>query len=61
MLVWGCRPGNGILVNTKMIPELTKRMIERYSRETMQLILPSAFEDLAGSDVDFEIVSSQTL
>ena len=44
-----------------MIEELMQRMIERYSRETLHLIIPQAFESLEGSDVDFEIVSSQTL
>ena len=61
MLIMGCRPGLGVKADTKMVPEIVKRMLERYCRATFQLIIPRAYEDLAGSDVDFEVIASQSL
>ena len=57
-LFFGCKPDSGVKANTKMIRDVVKVMIHRINKVHFFVQLVECFEDLKGSDVNFEIVAS---
>ena len=57
-MIWGCRPDKGLLAKSKMMEELATRMLTRHSKLTFELLMPQAFNDMAGKDANFEILTS---
>ena len=60
-LIYGCAPGLGVLANTKMIDDVTDALLHKYDKESLTCEFPSVFDDLAGSDTNFEMVASNTM
>jgi len=60
-LCFGCKPSQGVLAKTQMVPDVCKILLEEYDRTTFCVQFTSCFDDLKGSDANFEMVASNTL
>ena len=58
---FGCKPSQGVLAETKMVKDVVKILLEDYDRNTFSVRFMDCFDDLKGSDVNFEMVASNTL
>ena len=56
--MFGCKPGGGVLLYTKMVDEIANLMKVRFNIKNLSLTLPEQFEQLKGSDAHFETVTS---
>ena len=61
MLVFGCKPSDGVDLNTKMVSEIASIMETRFEKENLSLQIPIVFDQLKGEDADFEMVSSNSI
>ena len=55
-LCFGCKPSEGVLSQTQMIMDVVKILLEDFSRETFTVQFVSCFDDLKGSDANFEMI-----
>ena len=60
-LVFGSAPGFGVLANTKMIDDVADALLHKYDKESLTCEFPRVFDDLAGTDTNFEMVASNTM
>ena len=60
-LCFGCKPSDGVLAKTQMIMDVTKILEDEFSRDTFTVQFTKCFDDLKGSDANFEMVASNTL
>ena len=60
-LCFGCKPSDGVLAKTQMIMDVVGILISEYSRETFTVEFVKCFDDLKGSDANFEMIQSNTL
>ena len=60
-LCFGCKPSQGVLAETKMVYDVVKILLEEYDRTTFAVQFTDCFNDLKGSDANFEMVASNTL
>ena len=60
-MVFGCRPSEGVLANTKMVMDAVHILTTQFDRTTFTVTLVECFDDLKGSDANFEMVASNTL
>ena len=58
---FGCRVGLGVSAQTGMIMDIVKILQSRYSRIDFAVRFPECFEDLKGSDVEFESCVSNSI
>ena len=59
--IYGCAPGLGVLAKTKMVYDITHALTHKYDQETLICEFPTVFDDLKGSDTNFEMVASNTM
>ena len=59
--MFGCKPSDGVLIDTKMINDVRHVMEHRLNRKKLTLEIPAVFEQLKGQDANFEMTSSNTL
>ena len=50
-----------MLGNTQMVMDVEKILVEDYDRPTLSITFLDCFDDLKGSDANFEMVCSNTL
>ena len=51
----------GVNAKTEMIKDISDIMINRFEKVTFSVLIPRAFDDMKGKDVNFEMVASNTL
>ena len=61
VVMFGCKPSDGVMIDTKMIFDVRHVMEHRLNREKLILEIPAVFEQLKGQDTNFELTSSSTL
>ena len=61
LLMFGCRPSDGVALNTVMVQDIVKSFLNRFDRNTLTVAIPSVFEQLKGKDVSFEMITSNTI
>lgn len=59
--MFGCKPSDGVMIDTKMIFDVRHVMEHRLNRKKLILEIPDVFEQLKGQDTNFEMTSSNTL
>ena len=57
---FGCKPSDGVLADTKMVMDAVKVMLD-FDKKTWSVMFPDCFDDLKGSDANFEMVASNTM
>ena len=60
MMMWGTPPSQVVSLDTKMVKNITDTLMN-FSRKNLTISFPYAFENLKGSDADFEMVTSNTI
>ena len=55
LLLYGCRPSESVLGNTKMIEDISRELLGSVDPETHLIKLPDALENLIGRDAQFEM------
>ena len=60
-MLFGCQPSDGVNVDTKMMHDTRKALVNRFDRKTFILEIPAVFEQLKGQDVNFEMITTNTL
>ena len=61
IVVFGCQPSDGVTLDTQMIHDAAHAMEHRFDRKTFILEIPAVFEQLKGQDVNFEMITTNTL
>ena len=60
-LCFGCKPSEGVLAKTQMVMDVVKILVEDFDRVTFTVQFIDCFDDLKGSDANFEMIQSNTL
>ena len=60
-LCFGCKPSEGVLADTQMVKDVLKILVEDFDRVTFTVQFVSCFDDLKGSDANFEMIQSNTI
>ena len=61
MLVFGCRPDEGVKVSTTMVNEIASIMESRFDEMNFSIKLPEVLNQIKGEDAKFEMVLSSTI
>jgi len=56
MMVFGCAPQFGVKAATKMMLDVRNRMWFKIDKVTLTCNIPAIFDDLKGTDANFEII-----
>ena len=59
VLVFGCKSGMGIDAKSKMAHDFKNALLASYG-DDLTCVLDDVLDELSGSDVNFEIIKSQT-
>ena len=59
--MFGCQPSHKVIAYTEMVNDIVLVMRERFDHNTLMLEIPETFEHLKGRDVNFELVTSNTI
>ena len=59
--VFGCAPSIGVDAETKMVQDVCDAFLKKFDREQLTCDFPEIFQDLQGTDTNFELVTSATL
>ena len=46
ILIWGCRPTDGVKANTQMVKDIKTLFTMRYDRNTLALNIPKVFDQM---------------
>ena len=61
LFMWGCRPSDGVAAKTEMVGDLINTLMNFYDKSNLTFVIPQGFEHLKGKDVNFEMVTSNTI
>ena len=61
LLMWACQPSGGVRTDTKMMDDIRQIFEHRFDKDTLMLRIPQVFKHLKSVDVNFEMVTSNTL
>ena len=61
IMVFGCPPALGVNAKTKMIQDVRDALITRFNKMNLTCDIPQVFEHLKGKDVNFEMITSNTM
>ena len=61
MFMWATYPSGGVSNDTRMMLDINDIFKNRFDRNTLMLKIPHVFKNLKGLDVNFEMVTSNTL
>ena len=61
LFMWGCRPSDGVAAKTEMVGDLINILVNNYDKSNLTFVMPQGFEHLKGKDVNFEMVTSNTI
>ena len=59
--MWGCRPSSIVEIDTKMVKNIIDILMNKFDKIHLSIQFPVAFEQLKGSDANFEMVTSNTI
>ena len=59
-MIFGCAPSWGVNADTKLVNEISDILLNRYSRDSLELQIPRCFDDLYSVDAEFEMAISNT-
>ena len=57
---FGCRTNEGVKADTKMIDDLVENLF-KYNKIDFSIQFPKIFDDMTGTDANFECIRSNTL
>ena len=61
LLLWGCRPADGVKAATEMISDVIEVLSSKINPSTLSIQLPHDLAYLIGEDSKFEMVCSNTI
>ena len=57
----GCKPGQGVSAETKLIEDFANCLNDKYDKATVTIVFPSIIDLLKGTDTNIEIIKSSEL
>ena len=61
MLLFGCRPEDGVFIDTQMVKEIAQILQNRFDPVNFSIKIPVVFDQLKGEDAKFEMVVSNDI
>ena len=61
LLLFGCKPADGVKLNTKMIADLVQCLYSRIDMSDLSIEFPAVLEHMSTSDCNFELTASNTI
>ena len=61
ILVKGCKPGQGVKADTKLIKDFADCLKNKYDKDVLAIVFPAIIDLLKGSDTNIEIIKSSDL
>ena len=61
ILIFGCPASKTVNADTNMVEQMVSTLVSRLNRDTLKLVLPTAFELLRGTDSKIEMTVSNTI
>ena len=61
LLLFGCKPADGVKLNTRMIADLVKCLYSRIDMSDLSIEFPTVLEQMSTSDCNFELTASNTI
>ena len=56
MLLFGCRPEDGVNIDTKMVNEIASILKTKIDPANFDIQIPTVFDQIKGEDARFEMV-----